>query len=124
MSFQKIHGKFYLVLGAFIGFGLAFFAGLSVGNSSVTALRDGSIGALVGYFLARGLLKVVMISVMQVMEKRKHDMQQMMEEAARRADEEAEEQAKIDSERAEAEAEANAERYECEQRERERRNAA
>lgn len=122
MSFEKIHGRFYLTLGGFIGFTLAFFGGLFAGNDSVTALRDGAIGTLVGFFLARSLLKVVMMNVSQVLDRRREEVRAAIAEEARRAEEEADQMAKEEADRLEHAAEERARREE--EQERARRKAA
>jgi len=116
MPFEKVHGRFYLVLGSFIAFTLAFFSSLYAGNDSITALRDGSIGCLVGFYLTKYLLRVVMINANQVMDQRRELYRQAMEEAAARADAEAENEAKAEAERIQRDAEAHAMRAESEER--------
>jgi hypothetical protein len=55
--------KFFLLLGGFVGFVLAFAASWNAGNSAAQALRDGAIGCLAGAVLLRGLHAVFHITV-------------------------------------------------------------
>ena len=55
--------KYFLLLGGFCGFVLAFIASWHAGNAPGFALRDAAIGCLVGAFLWRGLHAVLMKSL-------------------------------------------------------------
>lgn len=55
--------KFFLLLGGFLGFVLAFAASWNAGNSAAQALRDAAIGCLAGSVLLRGLHAVFYITV-------------------------------------------------------------
>jgi hypothetical protein len=55
--------KFFLLLGGFVGFVLAFAASWNAGNSAAQALRDAAIGCLAGAILFRGLHVVFCITI-------------------------------------------------------------
>ncbi len=55
--------KFFLLLGGFLGFILAFAASWNAGNAPAQALRDAAIGCLGGSILFRGLHAVFYITV-------------------------------------------------------------
>lgn len=46
--------RFFLVLGGFAGFSVAFFAGLVQGTDITLVLRNASIGCLAGAIMVRG----------------------------------------------------------------------
>lgn len=55
--------KTFLLLGGCTGFTLTFAGSLHAGNAPAFALRDGSIGCLVGALLLRGLHAVYSASI-------------------------------------------------------------
>jgi len=55
--------KFFLLIGGFLGFVLAFAASWNAENSAAQALRDASIGCLAGALLFRGLHVVFMMTL-------------------------------------------------------------
>lgn len=55
--------KYFLLLGGFTGFVLAFAANLSAGNAPSSALLKGAAGCLAGAMLLRGLHFVFMVCV-------------------------------------------------------------
>ena len=55
--------KYFLLLGGFAGFVLAFFASMSAGNPASGALLCGGMGCLFGALLLRGLHFVFMACV-------------------------------------------------------------
>lgn len=65
------HHQFFVTVGGFLGFSLAFFSGLQAGNDIAIVLRDGSIGCLVGAVFARGLLHVIVESLRSVAAERR-----------------------------------------------------
>ena len=55
--------KYFLLLGGFAGFVLAFAASISAGNPASGALLRGGMGCLLGALLLRGLHFVLMVCV-------------------------------------------------------------
>ena len=55
--------KYFLLLGGFAGFVLAFAASISAGNPASSALLRGGMGCLLGALLLRGLHFVFMVCV-------------------------------------------------------------
>lgn len=55
--------KYFLLLGGFAGFVLAFAATVSTGNPASSALLRGGMGCLLGALLMRGLHFVFMVCV-------------------------------------------------------------
>lgn len=55
--------KYFLLLGGFAGFVLAFSATISAGNPVTAALLRGGMGCLLGALLMRGLHFVFMVCV-------------------------------------------------------------
>ena len=56
--------KYFLLVGGFSGFVLAFSANVSAGNSGSSALLKGAAGCLAGALLLRGLHYIFMVSVL------------------------------------------------------------
>jgi len=95
-------GKFFLILGAFLGFGLTFFAGMLAGHEATIALRDAAIGCIAGFFLMKGFMHVVFSSLQSVIEKKHREREAQRQEARRAAAEaaareEAEEKAEMEA---------------------------
>ena len=55
--------KYFLLLGGFTGFAIAFSANLSAGNPASSGLFRGAAGCLIGALLMRGLHFVFMVCV-------------------------------------------------------------
>jgi len=55
--------KYFLLLGGFVGFVIAFSANLSAGNPASSGLMRGAAGCLIGALLLRGLHFIFMICV-------------------------------------------------------------
>jgi hypothetical protein len=55
--------KFFLLLGGFIGFVLAYSASWNAGNTPAQSLTTAAIGCLVGAVLLRGLHTIFFITV-------------------------------------------------------------
>ncbi|MGF1449108.1 MAG: hypothetical protein ACFB20_06790 [Opitutales bacterium] len=83
-------GKFLLALGGFAGFMVSFFGTMVGGGEAIVALRNGSIGCLIGFFLCKGAMIVVLHNMQAVLERKYRErMRQAREEAERVAEEEA-----------------------------------
>jgi hypothetical protein len=84
-------GKFVLALGGFVGFLLSFFGTMAGGGQATTAVRNGAIGALLGFFMCRGVMVVLLHCMQSVLEKKYRErLRQARVEAERLAEEEAE----------------------------------
>ena len=55
--------KYFLLIGGFAGFVIAFSANLSAGNPASSGLMRGAAGCLTGALLLRGLHFIFMVSV-------------------------------------------------------------
>ena len=65
-----IYPRFFLTLGGLFGFLVAFVSGLLAGAEISLAVRDTSIGCVLGAFLVKGVLQVVTSSI-QTLEQEK-----------------------------------------------------
>ncbi len=83
-------GKFLLAMGGFAGFMVSFFGTMVGGGEAIAALRNGSIGCLIGFFMCKGAMIVVLHNMQAVLERKYRErMRQAREEAERAAEEEA-----------------------------------
>ena len=73
--------KYFLLLGGFSGFVLAFFANVSAGNPASSALLKGAAGCLAGAFLLRGLHYVFMVCVLGHIDSRLAEVKKETEKA-------------------------------------------
>jgi hypothetical protein len=65
--------KYFLLLGGFCGFTMAFIGGLAVGHDLSVVLRDATIGCLGGATLMRGFRIVMNFQLRQLMARRERE---------------------------------------------------
>lgn len=71
--------RYFLVVGGFAGFAVAFGGSLHAGNAPAYALRDGAVGCLVGALLMRAMHAVYFASLRSLLTARAEAMKARLE---------------------------------------------
>lgn len=73
--------RLFLALGGFLGFCVAFFSSIEAGNEAVIALRDGSIGSVVGAILLKIYLEFFYSNLRQALVEKSKEMAEQDDKA-------------------------------------------